>query len=75
MDHILVVDDSRVERCLAGTLLAQRPDTRVTFAAEAGRRRGLTLMQSLMDQVKYNEVGNEVTLIKLTDRGFTPPLC
>lgn len=41
---------------------------------EGGRCRGLTLMQSLMDQVKFNEVGNEVTLIKLTDRGITPPL-
>ncbi|MBI2481725.1 MAG: response regulator [Planctomycetia bacterium] len=33
MDHILVVDDSRVERCSAGTLLMQRSDTRITFAA------------------------------------------
>ncbi|MEX0819033.1 MAG: response regulator [Pirellulaceae bacterium] len=34
MIHILVVDDSRVERLLAGALLDQRPDTRVTFAAD-----------------------------------------
>ncbi|MEO8497616.1 MAG: response regulator [Planctomycetota bacterium] len=40
---------------------------------EAGRNRGLTLMQTLMDQVKYNEVGNEVTLIKLTDSEFSVP--
>jgi YesN/AraC family two-component response regulator len=31
---------------------------------EAGRQRGIMLMRSLMDEVSYNETGNEVTLVK-----------
>jgi CheY-like chemotaxis protein/anti-sigma regulatory factor (Ser/Thr protein kinase) len=31
---------------------------------ENGRLRGVTLMQNLMDDVVFNEVGNEVTLVK-----------
>lgn len=37
---------------------------------ECGRGRGLMLMQSMMDEVSFNPTGNEVTLVKLTDRGW-----
>jgi CheY-like chemotaxis protein/anti-sigma regulatory factor (Ser/Thr protein kinase) len=32
--------------------------------AEAGVGRGVVLMRSIMDEVKYNDAGNEVTLVK-----------
>jgi CheY-like chemotaxis protein/anti-sigma regulatory factor (Ser/Thr protein kinase) len=35
---------------------------------ERGRNRGLTLIRSLADEVRYNEVGNEVTLLKRRDQ-------
>lgn len=34
---------------------------------ERGQHRGTALMNAFMDDVRYNEVGNEVTLIKLHD--------
>ena len=36
---------------------------------EKGRQRGLMLMQSLMDEVSYNDAGNEVTMIKRARAG------
>lgn len=35
---------------------------------EAGRDRGLRLMRALMDEVQFNEAGNEVTLVKYGGR-------
>ena len=43
------------------------PEVRaVNFATESGR--GLLLMKSFMDEVHYNEQGNEVTLVKLREQ-------
>lgn len=35
---------------------------------ERGRNRGLTLIRSLVDEVRYNETGNEITLLKRRDQ-------
>ncbi len=35
-----------------------------TDPIDMSRRRGLTLMRSFMDEVSYNDIGNEVTLVK-----------
>ncbi len=39
-----------------------------TAAFEAGRHRGLTLIRSLMDEVSFNESGNELTMRKYRPR-------
>lgn len=36
---------------------------------ERGQHRGTALMNAFMDEVRYNDIGNEVTLIKLHDLG------
>ncbi|MCA9144027.1 MAG: response regulator [Planctomycetaceae bacterium] len=46
-----------------------RPSKRsVSERFEQGSHRGTALMRAFMDEVRYNELGNEVTLIKLHDR-------
>lgn len=39
---------------------------------EGGNHRGLTLIRSLMDEVTFNESGNELTLRKYTSRAAAP---
>lgn len=39
-------------------------DTEARLADPANRGRGLTLMQTIMDEVRFNDIGNEVTLIR-----------
>lgn len=36
----------------------------VSASFEAGRSRGLMLMRTIMDEVEFNDVGNQVTLVK-----------
>ena len=40
------------------------PNSKDPSALEAGRGRGLAIMRNLMDEVTFNESGNQVTLIK-----------
>ena len=40
------------------------PDSKDPAALEPGRGRGLTIMRNLMDEVAFNDVGNEVTMVK-----------
>jgi CheY-like chemotaxis protein len=40
------------------------PESKDPAALEPGQRRGLTIMRNLMDEVIFNDVGNEVTLVK-----------
>ena len=40
------------------------PQSKDPSALEAGRGRGLTIMRNLMDEVTFNESGNQVTLVK-----------
>lgn len=40
------------------------PKSKDPSALEAGRGRGLAIMQNLMDEVTFNESGNQVTLVK-----------
>ncbi len=40
------------------------PSGRIADRFEGGRHRGMTLMQSLMDDVSYNATGNELTMRK-----------
>jgi CheY-like chemotaxis protein len=43
---------------------AALPDRKDPIAIESGHGRGLTVMRNLMDEVSFNEAGNEVTLVK-----------
>jgi len=40
------------------------PNSKDPTALEPGRGRGLTIMRNLMDEVTFNDVGNEVTMVK-----------
>ena len=53
--------------------VASVPDPSDPVALEAERGRGLSLMRTFMDEVTYNDVGNEVTMIKRGDRGRNAP--
>ncbi|MFH1919321.1 MAG: response regulator [Planctomycetota bacterium] len=44
--------------------VATVPKAKDPAALEAGQGRGLTIMQSFMDEVTFNDAGNEVTMIK-----------
>lgn len=48
--------------------------TKVRDSFEQGTGRGLTLIESLMDEVKYNAAGNEVTMLKHRDVPSEAPL-
>jgi CheY-like chemotaxis protein len=47
-----------------GFAVAQLPPAGAPLDAEQGAGRGLTLMRAIMDEVLYNDLGNEVTLVK-----------
>ena len=74
MSKILVVDDLASDRVLAGGLLAQdegpgfNPDNLPAATSpdylERPSGRGLLLMRSFLDQITFNDVGNEITLVK-----------
>jgi CheY-like chemotaxis protein len=53
-----------------GFAVAQLPPAEAPPDAEQGVGRGLTLIRMLMDEVIYNDAGNQVTLVK---RRATPP--
>ncbi len=44
--------------------VAAVPASKDPEALEPGRGRGLTIMRNLMDEVTFNETGNEVTMVK-----------
>lgn len=44
------------------------PESKDPGALEPGRGRGLALMRNLMDEVTFNEAGNEVTMVKRSMR-------
>ncbi len=48
----------------AGFDVASLPDHRELGALDQGRGRGLALMRTLMDEVTFNDTGNEVTLVR-----------
>jgi anti-sigma regulatory factor (Ser/Thr protein kinase) len=43
---------------------SQLPDPATTVSHEKASGRGIILMRSIMDEVRYNAQGNEVTLVK-----------
>ena len=45
------------------------PDTETPGALEAEKGRGLSLMRTFMDEVTFNELGNEVTMVKRREPG------
>jgi CheY-like chemotaxis protein len=48
--------------------VAAVPKARGPEALEPGRGRGLALMRTFMDEVTYNQAGNEVTMVKRRNR-------
>jgi len=49
--------------------VAAVPDPSAPGALEAEKGRGLSLMRTFMDEVTFNDAGNEVTMIKRRDHG------
>lgn len=49
--------------------VASLPSSKDPTALEPGRGRGLTIMRNLMDEVTFNDAGNEVTMVKRAVRG------
>jgi anti-sigma regulatory factor (Ser/Thr protein kinase) len=45
------------------------PDSSDPANLEKNRNRGLTLVQTFMDEVRHNQKGNEITMIKYRENG------
>lgn len=61
-DAMIVIRDDG-----SGFDLSTLPAAEDVSILDAGKGRGLVLIQSLMDDVKYNDAGNEVTMVKRRD--------
>ena len=49
------------------------PEPNDSQALQPSRGRGLSLMRTFMDELNFNEAGNEVTMIKRREDGATAP--
>jgi anti-sigma regulatory factor (Ser/Thr protein kinase) len=54
--------------------LAAMPDPTLPQNLERRTGRGLSLIRTFMDDVRHNDIGNEITMVKRRDPpGATPP--
>jgi CheY-like chemotaxis protein len=56
----------------SGYRVSAKMDDATATRFESGQHRGLTLIQTLMDEVRFNERGNELTMSKLTAKQAAP---